>query len=182
MAIPLVTALSGAGQFTVFSYLAPYYRQELGATPAQTSLLFMWFGAFGLIGNLVVARLIDRTGADRAVTVALASMTLSLLLWPLAGGVAALAAVLVPWALGCFSSNSAQQARAGIAAPSLAPGLMALNTSAIYVGQAIGAALGGAIVAASGFGPLPAAGTAWLVAAIALSVWIAHRRVRLPHG
>jgi predicted MFS family arabinose efflux permease len=181
-AIPLVTALSGAGQFTLFSYLAPYYRQVLGATPAQTSGLFFWFGAFGLIGNIAVARLIDRTGPDRAVTVALACMALSLLLWPLAGGLAAMAAVLVPWALGCFSSNSAQQARVGIAAPALAPGLMALNTSAIYVGQAVGAAIGGAIIAATGFDALPASGLAWLLVAMALSAWIARRRVQERHG
>jgi chromate transporter len=61
-----------------------------------------------------------------------------------------MALVLVPWALGCFSSNSAQQARLAIAAPAFAPALLALNTSAIYLGQAVGAAGGGALVAARG--------------------------------
>jgi predicted MFS family arabinose efflux permease len=182
LAIPVVTALSGAGQFTLFSYFAPYVRQQLGATAAQTSLLFMCFGAFGLAGNVAVARLIDRTGADRAVTGALAGMALSLLLWPLAASVAAVALVMVPWALGCFSSNSAQQARAGIAAPALAPGLMALNTSAIYLGQAVGAGIGGALIAAAGFDALAPAGLVWLLAAIALSVWIGRRRAPLHHG
>ena len=49
MAVVLVTALQSAGQFTLFSYFAPYYRQTLAATPAQISLLFFWFGLFGLV-------------------------------------------------------------------------------------------------------------------------------------
>jgi predicted MFS family arabinose efflux permease len=149
MAIVIVTALSGAGQFTVFSYFAPYYRQVLGADAAQTSALFAWFGAFGLLGNVLLSRHVDRIGAARAVAMLLAGIAISLLAWPLAQSVWTMALVLVPWAIGCFASNSAQQARLAMASPTLAPALMALNTSAIYLGQAIGAASGGAIVLAN---------------------------------
>lgn len=175
MAIVAVTALQSAGQFTLFSYFAPYYRQTLAATPAQISALFFWFGLFGLIGNVVLTRQIDRLGAARCVAIALALITLSLLLWPLAGSLSATALLLVPWALGCFSTNSAQQARLGLAAPALAPALMALNTSAIYLGQAIGAASGGVLVARSGFTWLSPVGVLWMAAAIALSAWAAAR-------
>ncbi|WP_235823775.1 MFS transporter [Azohydromonas sediminis] len=180
MAIVLVTALSGAGQFTLFSYFAPYYRQVLGASPTEVSLLFFWFGAFGLLGNVLLAHHVDRIGPARAVLWLLACIAVSMAAWPLAGSVVAMAVVLVPWALGGFASNSAQQARLGIAAPTLAPALLALNTSAIYAGQAIGAAGGGAAVAAreaagataaAAYATLPWIGLAWLAAAIALSAW-----------
>src|SRR5438094_279876 len=69
MAIVLVTALQGAGQFTVFSYFAPYYKQVLGASPAEVSALFFWFGACGFVGNVLLSRFIDRIGAARAVAV-----------------------------------------------------------------------------------------------------------------
>ena len=178
-----VTALSGAGQFTVFSYFAPYYRQVLGAGAAEVSFLFLWFGAFGLIGNLLLTRVVDRIGTSRAVGFTLVLMAISLLAWPLATSVVAMALVMVPWALGCFSSNSAQQARPGLANPALPPAMMALNTSAIYLGQAVGAAGGGALVAASGgFGGLHWAGTAWMVAAIVLSVWVARHMRGRPSG
>ena len=187
MGIVLVTALGAAGQFTLFSYFAPYFRATLDAGPVQMSLLFFWFGAFGFIGNVLLSRWIDRLGAARGTAIALGLIALSLLLWPLTGrhallaGVAGMALVLVPWALGCFSSNSAQQARLSQAAPALAPALMALNTSAIYAGQAAGAAGGGALLAAHGFGPLPWAGLAWMVAALGLSAWAA-RRVMPSHA
>ena len=109
---------------------------------------------------------------------AAAAVLASMLLWPLAGGLAGMALVLVPWALGCFSANSAQQARLSIAAPALAPALLALNTSAIYLGQAAGAAGGGWLVAGHGYAGLSWLGAAWVLAALALSVWVARRAAR----
>jgi MFS transporter, DHA1 family, inner membrane transport protein len=88
----------------------------------------------------------------------------------------------VPWALGCFASNSAQQARVSQAAPAFAPVLLALNTSAIYAGQALGAGGGGVLLAAGGFGPLPWAALGWMLLAITLSAWAARRATRLAHA
>lgn len=174
-----VTALSAAGQFTLFSYFAPYYSQVLGASGGQISALFLWFGAIGLVGNMLVARYIDRIGAANAVAIMLGCMALSLLLWPLAVSVATAFVVTAPWALGCFSSNSAQQARLALAAPALATALISLNSSAMYLGQFAGAASGGAIIAAGGYGPLSWAALAWMSAALLASLWAARQmRVR----
>jgi predicted MFS family arabinose efflux permease len=181
MGMVLVTVFSAAGQFSLFSYLAPYYRQLLGADAAGVSFLFMWFGAFGLIGNLLLSRGIDRIGVAHCVTLLLACIALSLLAWPLAGAVWSMALVMVPWALGCFASNSAQQARLGLAAPALAAALMALNTSAMYLGQAIGAASGGALMLRTGFEQLHWAALAWLAPAIGLSAWLAWRMRAATH-
>ncbi len=184
MAIVAVTALSGAGQFTLFAYFAPYYRGQLHADPATVSLLFAWFGAFGLLGNLLLSRHVDRVGAGRAVSALLAGVAASLLLWPLAGTPLQLMAVILPWALGCFASNSAQQARLGHAAPALAPALMALNTSAIYLGQALGAAGGGALMAANQvagrppFARMHLVALAWIVVAVATSLWASRALAR----
>jgi predicted MFS family arabinose efflux permease len=190
MAIVAVTALAAAGQFTLFTYFAPFFRQVLGAGATQISLLFFWFGLFGLVGNVVLSRVVDRVGAARAVFWLLAGIAVSLAVWPLATSVPMLALVMVPWALGCFASNSAQQARLGLAAPALAPALLALNTSAIYAGQAIGAASGGALVAAQAaagasdaavYDGLHIVALAWVVAALALSAW-AQRRLAAGRG
>ncbi|HEY2560809.1 MAG TPA: MFS transporter [Caldimonas sp.] len=178
MAIVLVTALAGAGQFTLFSYFAPYFKEVAGAGTREVTLLFVCFGIFGVIGNTLASRQVDRFGTDRAVGAALALMALSLLAWPLATDTVIAAIVLVPWALACFSTQSLQQARLGAAAPALAPALMALNTSAIYLGQAAGAAGGGWLIAHHGYGSLSLVGLAWIVAAIALSAWAAHARRR----
>jgi DHA1 family inner membrane transport protein len=56
------------------------------------------------------------------------------------------AAVL--WGVGNFSANSMQQVRLVNLAPDLASVSVALNTSAIYLGQFIGAGVGGLVLTA----------------------------------
>jgi predicted MFS family arabinose efflux permease len=175
MAIVAVTAMSSAGQFTLFSYFAPYYSQVLGASAAEISLLFLWFGAVGLVGNVLLTRFIDRVGAATAVALTLGCMAVSLLAWPLAIGFVSALIVTAPWALGCFASNSAQQARLALAAPALATALISLNSSAMYVGQFAGSASGGAVIAAAGFGSLSWMALAWMSAALLTSLWAARR-------
>ena len=183
MGVVAVTVLSSAAQFTLFSYLAPYYRDVLGASAGTLSLLFMWFGVFGLLGNLLLTGWIGRLGPTRCVNVGLALMALAMLAWPWALGIGIMAVLIVPWALGTFSSNSAQQARLSASAPAFAPALLALNTSAMYLGQAIGAASGGGIIAAAGFGSLHLASWTFMALALGLSLWLARRmRHQLVHA
>lgn len=149
-----VTVLSGAGQFVLFSYFAPYWHERLAATPGQLSLLFLAFGVFGLLGNVLMMRYISQLGADRAVMLGLGGIAFSLLVWPLGATLALTVLVCVPWALGCFSSNSVQQARLVGLAPSLASASVALNTSGLYMGQALGALIGGLLIAGGNFDAL----------------------------
>ena len=171
MAIVAVTFLFGAGQFTLFAYFTPYFRDVLHASTNQSSLLLVWFGIFGVIGNLALARFIDRTGVHVAATAMVCLMALSFLIWPFASGVVGIGLATIPWAFGCFSSNSAQQARLSAAAPALASALLALNTSAIYLGQAAGASSGGWLIAHLGYAALSWVGLVWLIACIATSLW-----------
>jgi predicted MFS family arabinose efflux permease len=171
MAIVAVTFLFGAGQFTLFAYFTPYFRDVLLASTNESSLLLVWFGIFGVIGNLALTRFVDRIGTHAAVTAMVVLMAISFLLWPFASGVVGVGLAIIPWAFGCFSSNSAQQARLSAAAPALASALLALNTSAIYLGQAAGASSGGWLIAHAGYAALSWVGLAWLIACIAVSLW-----------
>ena len=169
-----VTLVYSFGQFILFSYFAPYLNQTIGATSGTVALMFLWFGAFGLIGNVGLSRWVDRLGAARAVFITLGLIALSLLVWPLGRyGFWPQALIAVPWALGCFSSNSAQQARLVHLSPELAPASVALNTSAMYGGQAMGAALGGVMIAQGHLLRLNEASLLVMLAAMALSVWAA---------
>jgi predicted MFS family arabinose efflux permease len=174
-----VTMVLGFGQFILFSYFAPYFVQTLGLGGGGLSLLFLWFGAFALAGNMGMARWIDRLGAPRAVLISIAAIALSLLLWPLGqAGLWQQALVMVPWALGCFAANSAQQARVVHLSPVLAPASVSLNTSAIYGGQALGAALGGLLIAQGHMLNLNVVSLTVVLASMGLSVWAARAQNR----
>ena len=176
MMVVAVTLCQSAGQFTVLAYAAPHYKTVYDASPEQISLMFGYFGALALAGNLVLNRVIDRVGAARAVTTTLALIAASLALWPLGSTLPLLALVILPWSLSGFATNSGQQARLGGLSPRLAPALMALNTSAIYLGHALGAAGGGMILNHSdtlrqGYQHLNWLGLVWLLVAWGASTW-----------
>ncbi|MDB5798358.1 MAG: transporter [Paucimonas sp.] len=165
-----VTAVQSAGQFTMLSYLALLLKTYLAATPTVISLMFACFGVAGVTGNLVGMRFIDRIGAARVAMVAMACMALAHSLWPLAqGSLWATAALVALWGLGCFSVNGSQQARLVGLAPALAPASVAMNSSALYLGQASGALAGGILIEAQAAHLLSVLGTTMIVVAMLMS-------------
>jgi predicted MFS family arabinose efflux permease len=101
-----------------------------------------------------------------------------LLLTPWTRSWLAMGVALVPWGLGVFASNSAQQARLVGQAPWLASASIALNTSALYAGQALGATVGAAVIVHQGLVALPHVGLVGMLLAMALSL-LATRYARL---
>jgi predicted MFS family arabinose efflux permease len=139
-----VTALSASGLFSMFAYLAPLMRDVIGASPNQISLLFACYGFAGLLGSVMVTRFIDQYGASKMVGKCLMLTCTMLLIWPLASLHIAIAFVVAfIWGLPGFAVNGTQQARVIGVAGAMAPVAVALNSSAIYMGQAIGTVAGG---------------------------------------
>ncbi|MET3513293.1 putative MFS family arabinose efflux permease [Pseudacidovorax sp. 1753] len=172
-----ITLLQAAGQFVLFSYFGPLLVQRLHAGPGELSLIWLWIGLCGVVGNLLATRYMDRLGSAGMAMLAMALISVSLLLWPLglALGWTALTAVLLPWGLGCFAANSSQQARLVGLAPTLASASIALNSSAMYMGQAAGAGLGGWLLARGTSSWMNWCGLACLVAAMLLSLNLGRR-------
>ena len=108
---------------------------------------------------------------DRAVLVALFFLIAGMSLFGFFFGNYALACLAgVVWGLGSFSSNSLQQSRLVAAAPSLAAATVALNTSAVYLGQSIGAAAGGFVIKAGISASIAWAAVCFLVLAGVFSI------------
>jgi predicted MFS family arabinose efflux permease len=174
-----VTALQAAGMFTVFSYMALVLKDFLGASPTTISMMFFCFGVTGVIGNIIGARVMDRIGTAQVAMASMGCMLAASVLWPLSRGSLPIAVVLtLIWGLGCFAVNSAQQARLVAMAPQLASASVALNSSAIYLGQAVGAFAGGLIISSHGTGTLSLFGAVPLVAAMAVSLLAANMSSR----
>ncbi|MCB2018660.1 MAG: MFS transporter [Hydrogenophaga sp.] len=167
-----VTLMFAFGQFTLFAYFAPYLEQVMHATPTGLSLMYLWMGAFGVLGNWLVSERIDRLGPARAVLISTGGLALSMLLFPLGHAhLALLALVMVPFGMSTFASNSAQQARLVHLGPALAPATISLNSSAIYAGQALGAAAGGLLIAKGQMEQLHWYALALIVLSMGISQW-----------
>ena len=175
-----VTALQSAAQFALFSYLVPGMKTLVGATPSIVSALLAVFGVVGVAGNAACGRLIDRFGSSLVVMAAILTMAFGHILWALTpGSLLALVAALIFWGAGCFAVNSAQQARLVGLSPPHAPVSIALNTSAIYLGQAVGTAAAGSTLELApdwhSYAALPAISLPLFAAAAALSIASARR-------
>ncbi len=176
LAVVAVTAIHSWAQFTVFSYITPIMKSQLHATPTTVSALLALFGVTGIAGNVLAIREMDRLGPARVVMTSLALMLGAHVVMFAAGwSMTSMVIALAMWGAGCFAINSSQQTRLYAAAPVLAPVSIALNSSAIYLGQAAGAESGARIIAASGFDPLTWLSIPVFVVAMVTSAWAGRR-------
>ncbi|MGL5810457.1 MAG: MFS transporter, partial [Nocardioides sp.] len=145
--ILVVLAVSLVGmtaQFTLFSYTAPVLKSALGASPGTIALFFTLFGVAGVTGNALAARLVGPMGLDRAILSAIGCLVVgAVIVSVLFGNFAGMLVGLVVWGLGTFSMNSLQQSRLAAIDLAVASASISLNTSVLYLGQALGAGLGG---------------------------------------
>lgn len=144
----LLTAVLVSGQFTLFTYLGPLLTQLAGASVAAIGTFFSIFGVMGIVGNLIASRIVRSLTPFRTSLAALLSILLGFSLWSVGSGtLAVMGTGIAFWGLGFAAMNSMQQARLVAAAPRIASAAVALNTSAVFIGQAVGSALGGQLIA-----------------------------------
>lgn len=143
-----ITTLQMSGQFVVFTFMGPLLAKLTGAGPDAIGLVFACYGIFGFIGIAIATRIVDSWGAWKTSVLFTVLMLLGVTGWALSAGIYPLMAASVAiWGLGFASTNSMQQVRLVGAAPSLASASVSLNTSVLYVGQAVGSAVGGLLYA-----------------------------------
>ncbi|MEJ2376699.1 MAG: MFS transporter [Pseudolabrys sp.] len=167
--ILLLTLLQTSGQFTVFVYLAPLLFGLAGAGAGTIGAFFACYGAAGLFGNVAASAAVTPLGIQRTLALFLGAVFAGLLLWSLgAGSLIVMSAGIAFWGLGFAATNSMQQARLAQAAPDFAGVAISLNTSVLYVGQAVGSGLGGVLFAAGLLHVMGYVGLAFLAAACLL--------------
>jgi predicted MFS family arabinose efflux permease len=143
-----ITTLQMSGQFVVFTFMGPLLAKLTNAGPDAIGLVFAFYGVCGFIGIAIATRIVDSWGAYKTsvtfTTLVLAGITG----WAVtAGSYPLMACSVALWGLGFASTNSMQQVRLVTAAPALASASVSLNTSMLYVGQAVGSAIGGLLYA-----------------------------------
>jgi DHA1 family inner membrane transport protein len=144
----LVTTLQMSGQFVVFTFMGPLLANLTGAGPDAIGLVFGLYGVFGFIGIVIATRIVDTWGPYKTSLLFTVLMLTGITGWALSAGIYPLMAASVAiWGLGFASTNSMQQVRLVAAAPALASASVSLNTSVLYIGQAIGSAIGGVLYA-----------------------------------
>jgi DHA1 family inner membrane transport protein len=161
----LLTLLYFIAIFCVFSYIGPVLQALFPMSGERLSATLMVFGLAGVAGTLIGGWANDRFSPRRTLVVQLSVLGAMMLLVPFTQGhYVALLAVFVVWGVAGFGMMTPQQSRLAEAAPAQAPILLSLNTSMLYLGTALGAAIGGAASTSLGFDRL-----SWIGVPLALA-------------
>ena len=137
------TLLVMFGVFLVYTYVSLVFDRATGGDGTRLAILISVWGLAATAGNLGAGSLTDRFGNRLVLNVAFAVLALDFALIPwssqsFAGAIIALAV----WGAFGWGSVVAQQHRLVGIAPALAPILLALNASAIYLAISASGAAG----------------------------------------
>jgi DHA1 family inner membrane transport protein len=143
-----LTIIGSSAMFTVFTYIAPILRAETHATLGFVTAMLVTYGVGLTVGNWLGGIFADRS-VDRTLMVTLAGLALVLAAFAALMPFAAPTAILIfLWGVASFALVPPLQVRvmtAAVDAPNLAS---AVNIGAFNLGNAIGAAVGGGVIAA----------------------------------
>jgi predicted MFS family arabinose efflux permease len=165
----LVTFFWAMSAFSVFTFITPQL-QRVGITGAGISLAFLAFGVASAIGNHFGGVIADRVGTIRTQAISLVTLVLLLIGVSVVVGMGTsptaavvLVSLLAAWGLAGWLFYPAQSARLVEVAPESPVVALSLNSSALFFGQASGAA-----TAAAAMGIIGVADLAWIGAGCAL--------------
>lgn len=164
-----LTAIGSAAMFTVFTYIAPILRDATGAGTLYVTAMLVIYGLGLTLGNWLGGLFADRS-IDRTLIVSLTALAATLLVFAvtMASPLAAPLTIFV-WGVATFAIVPPLQMRV-MQAASDAPNLAsAVNIGAFNLGNAIGAAAGGAVIGLGFDYPVVSvAGAAMAVAGLAI--------------
>jgi MFS transporter, DHA1 family, inner membrane transport protein len=166
----MATTVTGAGaMFTLYTYVAPVLENLTGASTGMVTAALMLIGVGFTIGNGIGGRLADWSldGSTKLLFGLLAVVMAALPLF-LTSHAEALIGVLI-WGVASFAIAPPVQIRVMQAAAE-APGLASsVNVGAFNLGNALGAAAGGAVISAGlGYSAVPIAGAVLAVSGLLL--------------
>jgi predicted MFS family arabinose efflux permease len=169
-----ITAFWAMGGFTVFTYLAIPLR-GLGLSPTEISLALLIFGVAAAIGNMLGGTLADRIGPVPTATLGLVTMMMALTLQSITLKFAppeyarpVFLSLIFLWGIGGWTFYPGQVANLVQIEPHASMIALSLNASAMYLGFAMGGALGGIVLTALLPSDLGWIGGSSLAAALAL--------------
>jgi len=174
-----LTVIGSSAMFTVFTYIAPILKEQTLASSAFVTAMLVVYGVGLTVGNWLGGRFADRS-VDRTLIVTLASLAALLVLFAAIMPWQAPAAVVIfLWGIASFALVPPLQMRVMTAA-SDAPNLAsAMNIGAFNLGNAIGAALGGAVIGLNlGYPAVALTGAAMAVLGLVLVLLLVRRETR----
>jgi predicted MFS family arabinose efflux permease len=174
----LTTLLFMFGVFLIYTYISIVFDRATDGSGTVLAVLLSSWGIAATLGNLAAGSLSDRFGSRRVINVALVVVALDFALMPWIGaGFFGAAIAVAIWGFCGWGFVVSQQHRLVSIDAGLAPILLALNASAIYLAISAAAAVGALVVGVIDPHHLPLV-TSVLVIASLFCAELAYRLIR----
>jgi predicted MFS family arabinose efflux permease len=145
--------------YVVYTYFTPLLEETMGFGRNQIALTLLVYGVGAVLGNLLGGRLTDAIGGRRTLfLLAGAQIVLTPLFSLLPIALPLLFGLAFVWPVFGWSFIAPQQSVLIELVPERANVMLALNAAAIYVGAAVGSAIGGGVIDRFGLGAVGLAG------------------------
>ncbi|MEV5409616.1 MFS transporter [Thermopolyspora sp. NPDC052614] len=153
VAVLPLTVLALTAGYGLYAYAIPVMH-TLGADADAEMWLLALYGTGAVLGNLISGTAVDRYGPIRVLAAAFTGIAVAMAAAAFVAGVGVrwlplTGLLMVAWGAGGWSMTSAQQVRLMSAVPQEASVAIGLNSSALYLGIALGTGLGGLLLHAS---------------------------------
>nr|WP_234935196.1 MULTISPECIES: MFS transporter [Pseudomonas] len=142
-----MTALFSASMFTLFTYIAPLLGEVTGVSPKGVTWTLLLIGLGLTAGNVIGGKMADRRVSSTLIAVFVSMAVISTALSWTSAALIPTEITLFLWAVAAFAAVPALQINVvtfGKAAPNL---VSTLNIGAFNVGNALGAWVGGSVIA-----------------------------------
>ncbi|GLI23975.1 DHA1 family inner membrane transport protein [Xanthobacter flavus] len=177
LAALLLTVVSSSAMFTVFTYIAPILQVETGAASGFVTAMLVVYGLGLALGNWLGGRFADRSLDGTLIGSLTAVAVLLVLFVPGMRSHLATVPLVFLWGIASFALVPPLQMRV-VHEASEAPHLAsAMNIGAFNLGNALGAALGGAVIDAGlGYPAVSLAGAGTALAGLAFTLLLRRGR------
>ncbi len=175
----LAIAMVNTGWFALYTYIAPFWTDIGGVSPAAVPTALLAYGVFSAVGGALGGKF-SNTSAVKTVLAAVIAQGLLLGAMMISATPMVSLALAMLWGLAAWVFVSAAQARVVELAGSQSDVASSVAVSAFNVGNAAGALAGGLVVAQLGLAAAPAAGLVFVAGGF-LSALISGRMFRNTH-
>ncbi|MGM7723908.1 MFS transporter [Metabacillus sp. Hm71] len=167
----LTSFLFLAGHLTLYGYLTPYLKMEIGLDGTWVSIVYLIFGVAAVAGGGIGGFLADRFGTKPTILfvtvvfgIAIFSIPFTTFALPL------FLAIMMIWSMLSWAITPAMQSYLIESAPETSEIQQSLNNSALHFGIAFGSFLGGVVIEKGSVSLNPQVGGLIIIAALGAAV------------
>lgn len=135
------------GHLTLYAYLTPFLKSEMGLNATWVSIVYFVFGVAAVLGGGIGGTLSDRFGSEKSIIGIIIAFSIAIFLIPhVTFSLPIFLAVMVVWSALSWAITPAQQNYLISSAPETSDIQQSLNNSALHFGIAAGSSIGGIVI------------------------------------